>query len=592
MVSEISSSVNKKESGSVKTTRTSAGHLFQGFSSALAVLGGAFIGGGSNKETLAPEGVEIVLTASYLEMSDFNLNPFLAFTGGFPQLLMQKKYYPSLPFNPDGSAKFAPYGLRKVESLLIDEFGAENVVVTHPDNLSRFVGPKTKIVGITTMDPLGTGFVSRTYTSILGLNGKPATLAEFEDLVYNPTLQKSNAKVLVGGSGAWQISEAKMQETMGIDTVLIGQAEHSIIEIMRRALGGEQLDKVMTMAAPSHEEIPAIKNASIYGTVEIMRGCGRGCSFCSPTVRQRYSIPLDRIVKEVELNASAGTRMILLQTDDLFLYQAKSNFIPNKEAIVELIRAVNEIEGIEFLQAAHASLAPVVYDKTIVEEIAPALVEKSSWICRGTKCASMEVGVETGSARLMKQYMHGKMLPYRPEQWQDVVVRSVEIMNDHDVYPLATLILGLPGETEADVRATSDLLDRLEGSKIYYVPLLFTSEEETKLCRKKHSTLKDLDDSQWEIMSRCWKHNLDTWNPEWSRTIALASILSYPFFRLKHGRRYFAPFMKISGLEDKLMGRKAGLKCQTEYCIPSLDPTVKEEVEDWGESSRPGHPGA
>ena len=579
MASEINNSVDKRGFGKMNT-KPLGDHFLHGASSVLAVLGGAFLGGGSNKEAPGPEGVKIVLTASYLEMSDFNLNPFLAFTGGFPQMLMNRKYYPSLPFNPDGTAKFAPYGLRKVESLLIDEFGAENVVVTHPDNLHRFVGPKTKVVGITTMDPLGTGFVSRTYTSILGLNGKPATLAEFENLVYDPILKKCDAKIFVGGSGAWQISEAKMQETMGIDTVLIGQAEQSMIELMKKALAGEELDKVVTMVAPSCEEIPSIKNASIYGTVEIMRGCGRGCSFCSPTVRQRYSIPLDKIVKEVELNASAGTRMILLQTDDLFLYQAKTNFIPNKEAIVELIRAVNKIEGIEYLQPAHASLAPVVYDRSIVEEIAPALVEKSTWICRGTKCASMEVGVETGSARLMKQYMRGKMLPYRPEQWQDVVSRSVEIMNDHDIYPLATLILGLPGETEDDVRATSDLLDRLDGTKIYYVPLLFTSEEETKLCQKKHSTLKDLDDAQWEIMSRCWKHNLDTWNPEWSRTIALASILSYPFFRLKHGRKFFAPFMKISGLEDKLLGRKAGLQCRPEICTPSRDPVVKEEVED------------
>ena len=135
-------------------------------------------------------GVPIVLTASMIEMSDFNLNPFIAFSGGFPKFLVQKKLYPPVPFNQDGTAKFAPYGLRKVESLLIDEFGDENVVTVCPTNLHRFIGPKTKIIGISTMDPLGIGFVSRTYTSIFGINGKPATLVEFEDLLSNPALKK------------------------------------------------------------------------------------------------------------------------------------------------------------------------------------------------------------------------------------------------------------------------------------------------------------------------------------------------------------------------------------------------------------------
>ncbi|MEM2051230.1 MAG: hypothetical protein QXZ11_08970, partial [Thermoproteota archaeon] len=69
-------------------------------------------------------GKKIVLTASVVEMSDFNLNPFLAFSAGFPlpfsKKLLRKRLYPPPPFNDDGTVKQAPYGLRKIESLLID----------------------------------------------------------------------------------------------------------------------------------------------------------------------------------------------------------------------------------------------------------------------------------------------------------------------------------------------------------------------------------------------------------------------------------------------------------------------------------------
>jgi hypothetical protein len=100
---------------------------------------------------------------------------------------LRKKLYPNSHVNEDGTAKFAPYGLRKVETVLEEEFGEKNIATVHPKNLHKFIGPKTKVVGISTMDPLGLGFVSRTYTSILGLNGKPTNLAEFQDLLSNST---------------------------------------------------------------------------------------------------------------------------------------------------------------------------------------------------------------------------------------------------------------------------------------------------------------------------------------------------------------------------------------------------------------------
>jgi radical SAM superfamily enzyme YgiQ (UPF0313 family) len=499
-------------------------------------------------------GVPIVLTASMIEMSDFNLNPFIAFSGGFPLVLpkyiLRKKLYSNSHFNTDGTAKFAPYGLRKVETLLIEEFGEENVVTVHPHNLHEFVGPKTKVVGISTMDPLGLGFVSRTYTSILGLNGKTATLVEFENLLSNSAFRKYRPKIIVGGSGAWQIPRAKMQDELGIDTVLIGPAEHSVIELFRKALDGEELDKVIMAQIPNKKEIPSVKRPSLYGTVEITRGCGRGCAFCSPTMRQRHSFPLEHILREVKLNAKSGTRAILLQTDDIFLYKTKQNFIPNREAIVKLIQSVDKIEGVEFIQIAHASLAPVVYDRKIVEEIAPALVEKSLWVCRGKHCASIEVGIETGSVQLIKKHMKGKMLPYEPEQWQEVVVQAIGILNDNDIYPLATLVLGLPGEREEDILTTLELLDKLKGAKIFYVPLLFTSEEETILRGQRHKDLKDLDESQWDIISRCWRFNLDLWAPELNNVTLFGSLLAFPYYKWKHGKKIVKPIMKFSGLEN------------------------------------------
>jgi len=551
------------------------GNFVNDFISKCVYTGKKFIHTRFNDKMPKNGGAPIVLTASMIEMSDFNLNPFTAFSGGFPLILpkyiLRKKLYPNSHFNEDGTAKFAPYGLRKVETLLIKEFGEENIVTVHPHNFQKFIGPKTKVVGISTMDPLGIGFVSRTYTSILGLNGKPVTHVEFENMLSNSAFRRYKPKIIVGGSGAWQISNANMQDELGIDTILIGQAEHSVIEIFRKALDGEELDKVIVTQIPERKEIPTIRKPSLYGTVEITRGCGRGCAFCSPTLRQRYSFSLRHILREVKLNAKSGTEMILLQTDDVFLYKTKRNFIPNKEAIVKLVQSVNKVEGVKYIQIAHASLAPVVYNRKIVEEIAPALVEKSLWYCNGKRCASIEIGIETGSEQLMKKHMKGKMLPYEPEEWQDIVVQAIGTLNDNDIYPLATLILGLPGEREEDILATLELLDKLKDAKIFYVPLLFTSEEESILKEQRHKDLKDLDEFQWDILSRCWKYNLDLWAPKLNKIALFGTLLTYPFYRWKHGKKILEPIMKFSGLENLFLNRKLGIECQPQYCASSFN---------------------
>ena len=76
------------------------------------------------------EGVPIVLAASRAEANEYDYNPFLAFICTFPKRFSGfylKDHLLNLEGNKDGTAKRTIYGLRKVESLLVDEFGENNV---------------------------------------------------------------------------------------------------------------------------------------------------------------------------------------------------------------------------------------------------------------------------------------------------------------------------------------------------------------------------------------------------------------------------------------------------------------------------------
>ena len=88
------------------------------------------------------EGYPIVLTASRAEANHYNNNPFAAFICTFPKKIsgyILKDHLTNLENNKDGSAKQTIYGLRKIESLLINEFGEENVIVSHYNNLNKLL---------------------------------------------------------------------------------------------------------------------------------------------------------------------------------------------------------------------------------------------------------------------------------------------------------------------------------------------------------------------------------------------------------------------------------------------------------------------
>ena len=471
-------------------------------------------------------GKKIVLTASATEMSDFLNNPFIAFAGGFgkgpiPLSYVRKTLYPHRPKRPDGQASYAPYGLRKVESILLEGgFSQDDIAVAYPEDLEKFIGPETKVVGISSMDPTGMGYVSKTYSSIVG-GGEPMNRIEFRKLVMHPAIKKykHSLKVIVGGYGSWQLERQHVSKNYGVDCVLMGGRPGPIVELFKKAINGEPLP-IIAKADESldnwnyNQEMPITENVAIHGAVEISKGCGRNCQFCTPTMQHKIDVPLDKIMKEVALSVAQGSDHITLITEDMFLYGAKDpRFVPNREAVVNLFKTVADYPGVKSIQAAHMSLAPVRHDPKMIRELAEILIEKS-WYSFGKKpIITAETGIETGSSRLMKKYMAGKMLPFQPQEWQDVVTNAFGILNDNDWYPLATLIIGLPDEKEEDMLQTLELMDKLKGYNAFYVPLFFVPLENCVLMKQKGAEMDSLSKARWDFFIKCWEYNIKIWKP-------------------------------------------------------------------------------
>ena len=459
-------------------------------------------------------GYPIVLTADRTLMSEYGGAIFLGFSACVPKGLIPDSLYfrifcPPVKANDDGSVTVAPNGTRKIEAALLDYgFKREDVIVAHPEHLDKVIGPETKVLGITENDPLGIGPATTTFTEIFG--GEAYMAIKFRELLNHPAIKKYRPKIIVGGAGAWQLEDESVRKSLGIDTVVIGEGEKVAGPLFEKAINGEKLPGVVYGEVVEEENIPVIRGATVDGIVEIARGCGRGCAFCAPTLQRFRCLPLDHILKEVEVNVKAG-RQPLLHAEDVLRYKARGLEI-NKQAVVKLFRSVKNYPGVKSVGISHFALASVVSAPDLVEEISNILnLEEERWL-------SGQTGIETGSPRIMDKHMRGKCKPYSPEDWPDLVVRAFEILNENCWVPCATLILGLPGEEEKDVELTISLVEKLKPFKSIIVPLFFVAMG--GLENKAESfTLDDVTPVHAELIFKCWKHNfewIDTIYKEWS----------------------------------------------------------------------------
>jgi len=465
---------------------------------------------------------------------------------------------------PDGQAKYVPNGLRVVEALLLREFAPHEIAVCYPAQLDRFVGPETRAIGVHAHNPMGITFAADVYAQLTGPGTECQNAREFRELMQHPALarRRSHLRIIAGGPGTWQIRQTGAQDSYGIDCLVEGEAEDLILPLFRAAVRGETLPRTVEGHSPALQNIPTTQGRSTLGVVEITRGCGRGCQFCGIASRHGLSAPLRQILENVRSNVAGGAHNILLTTEDLFLYEQGPKFATNTAALVQLFDAVTSVPGVKYLSLSHATMAPIVADPSVIERLTPIGVGRAyrrhpHSTHPEKRYQSLFIGLETGSVRLFRQFMKGKGYPFRPEQWPDVVLKGMEILNRWNWFPFCTFIIGLPGETDEDMKQSLDLLHALHSAKFCIVPTLFIPLEHTRLGNRQAAQLPRLTELQWEFFFTCWRHNLDFLRPESKSLFSLGIPLYYYLLGRKlFGRAMKYPLARLAHVPEWMLRRR------------------------------------
>src|SRR6476660_1821863 len=200
------------------------------------------------------------------------------------------------------------------------------------------------------------------------------------------------------------------------------------------------------------EQSLAPKQATAF--VSIMQGCNMHCTFCIvPRTRgAERSRTISEIVSEVRALVVQGVKEVTLLGQIVNLY-GRHEFLSiaavdggscKKSPFVQLLEAVSAIDGLERLR--FTSPHPIGFRDDLIEAIAylPKLTEH------------VHLPLQSGSNRILKA-MHRI---YTAEKYAQLVDK---IRAARPGIALTTdIIVGFPGETDSDYKATRDLVEHLQ----------------------------------------------------------------------------------------------------------------------------------
>jgi radical SAM superfamily enzyme YgiQ (UPF0313 family) len=517
------------------------------------------------------DGKLIVLTAPLTETIDhagYFIQMSMASLPMWLEGILNRKYprWRDVEYNGDGTARYMPAGVRVLEAALLRKYPADDIVACYPDDLNKFIGPRTRVVAVSTHNPLGVTFAAGVYASIFGSKSQPINSHYARDLFEKVKASpfRSGFKVIVGGSGGWQISQTNSWEMLSVDCIVEGRSESpDTAALFDKAIAGEELPRQIDVGHPRDRySILVPDKRTTFGVVEMTTGCGRRCQFCVPDLNPQLDVPKDQIMRAVRANVREGNKQISLASEDMFIWgqvhTATPFYFPNREALLDLYTSIVDTPGVDEHILSHATIAPAVVDPILIERLSETLLPKSP--IRIPLLSSHPerralvplIGLETGSVRVARKIMPSKAVPFPIDEWPSVVVRGLEILNRNNWFPAITLIVGSPGETDEDVQATLDLIYEVErrGLFAFFIPSLFTPLHDTRMANTTGvQETRQFTTLQWQLMMKCWKMNLRPGQMSWWGPLAWRvggiGLWLYKLRKL-NGPRFTWPMMMFS----------------------------------------------
>lgn len=196
------------------------------------------------------------------------------------------------------------------------------------------------------------------------------------------------------------------------------------------------------------EDMPAVRREGPGAWLSIMYGCNNFCSYCIvPYVRGRErSRAPEKVVEELKMLVQQGYRDITLLGQNVNSYGLDQEDFPDFAGLLEMCNAVPGDFRIRFMTSHPKDATPRLFDTM-------AACEKV--------CHSIHLPVQCGSNRVLKE-MNRR---YDREKYLELVRYARSVMPDLTI--TSDIIVGFPGETEAEFEETLSLLEEVRFDSLF-----------------------------------------------------------------------------------------------------------------------------
>jgi tRNA-2-methylthio-N6-dimethylallyladenosine synthase len=249
----------------------------------------------------------------------------------------------------------------------------------------------------------------------------------------------------VGGCVASQEGEGLVRRAPYVDLVFGPQTLHRLPDMLEDVRSKGQ--PVVDISFPEIEKFDCLPEPRADGPtafVSIMEGCSRYCSFCVvPYTRgEEVNRPLDDVVAEVVSLAGQGVREINLLGQNVNAYRGEM-FDGRIADLATLIYYVAGIDGVERIRFTTSH--PVEFTDSLVQAYGE-VPELANYL---------HLPVQHGSDRVLARMKRGHTaLEYKQK------IRKLREVRP-DISLSTDIIVGFPGETEADFDATMRLVSEV-----------------------------------------------------------------------------------------------------------------------------------
>ncbi len=188
--------------------------------------------------------------------------------------------------------------------------------------------------------------------------------------------------------------------------------------------------------------LPAKRGREAQAWIQISAGCNMVCSYCIvPSTRGReVSRPLEELVDEVKGFAADGAREVTLLGQNVNSY---GRGLRPRRTFAELLHAVDAVAGIDRVRYTSPHPQDINEDVVLCHAELPSV------------CEHIHLPLQSGSSRILKAmrrtYSRGRYLD------------RVALIREHvpDCAITTDIIVGFPGETEADFAETLEVVEQV-----------------------------------------------------------------------------------------------------------------------------------